>query len=277
MKQKHTMTLKAGVVCLFALIFSACNADSSEQNQAKSERYIPPISSTWHWQLQGDINPNLPVDIYDIDLFDTPASLIQTLHSNGKKVICYFSAGSYENWRDDAGAFKEGVLGSPLDKWEGERWLDIRAESIKPIMLERLDLAQEKNCDGVEPDNVDGYTNNSGFKLTSEDQLSYNKWLAEQAHARGLSIGLKNDLDQIEALVEYFDFAVNEQCFEYNECGRLAAFTAANKSVFSAEYKSEYFDNEDARKALCGQAQKLNFSTLVLLDELAGGKQFSCF
>jgi len=69
---------------------------------------------------------------------------------------------------------------------------------------------KEKGCDGVEPDNVDGYTNDTGFNLTSNDQIQYNKFLANEAHQRGLSIGLKNNLDQIEVLEPFFDFAVNE-------------------------------------------------------------------
>lgn len=42
-------------------------------------------------------------------------------------------------------------------------------------MQARLDLAVQKGCDGVEPDNVDGYQNNSGFPLTAQDQLAYNR------------------------------------------------------------------------------------------------------
>lgn len=45
-------------------------------------------------------------------------------------------------------------------------------------MSARLKKAQDKGCDGVEPDNVDGYTNDNGFHLTAHDQLTFNKWLA---------------------------------------------------------------------------------------------------
>ena len=48
--------------------------------------------------------------------------------------------------------------------------------------------------------------------------------LADLAHERGLSIGLKNDLDQVADLVDHFDFAINEQCFQYQECHLLAPF-----------------------------------------------------
>ena len=49
-----------------------------------------------------------------------------------------------------------------------------RIDVLGPIMESRLDMCEEKGFDGVEPDNVDGYLNDTGFPLTKEDQLSYN-------------------------------------------------------------------------------------------------------
>src|SRR5262249_30271870 len=91
----------------------------------------------------------------------------------------------------------------------------------------------------VEADNVDGYDNDPGFPLSSNDQLTYNRFLAAQAHARGLSIGLKNDLDQVAALQPDFDWALNEQCFQYDECDQLQPFVAAGKAVFETEYQGD--------------------------------------
>jgi hypothetical protein len=85
---------------------------------------------------------------------------------------------------------------------------------------------------------VDGYQNNPGFPLTSSTQLDYNEFLATEAHSRGLSVGLKNDLDQVGALQSSFDWALNEECSQYSECGTLAPFTQAGKAVFHAEYSS---------------------------------------
>lgn len=197
----------------------------------------PAPGTTWQWQLQGTINTGYDVDMYDIDLFDTPASLIDQLHADGRVVICYISAGSWENWRPDASRFPAVVKGKS-NGWAGERWLDIRRiDKLGPIMKDRLDLAVAKGCDGIEPDNIDGYTNNTGFPLTYAHQLAYNRWLAAEAHARGLSIGLKNDLDQVADLVDHYDWAINEQCWQYNECHLLDPFVAAGKAVFGVEYQ----------------------------------------
>jgi len=136
---------------------------------------------------------------------------------------------------------------------------------------------KEKGCDGVEPDNVDGYTNDTGFNLTSNDQIQYNKFLANEAHQRGLSIGLKNNLDQIEVLEPFFDFAVNEQCHEYTECNLLLPFIENNKPVFNAEYDDIYVDNtNNARNLLCDDANAMEFKTLILPMDLDDSFRFSC-
>ena len=259
---------------LFSALFllSACGSADGRNGRW----YAPTVGTTWQWQLSGKLNPRYDVDLYDIDLFDTSASAIAALHRSGKKVLCYFSAGSYESWRSDAGAFSSEVRGEKMDGWD-ELWLDIRQESLRPIMRARLDQARDKGCDGVEPDNVDGYANETGFPLRAEDQLAYNRFLAAEAHARGLAIGLKNDLDQIPQLVSVFDFAVNEQCHEFDECAKLTPFITADKPVFNAEYQARYVaDTNGARTALCVQAKKEHFQTLILPLELDDRFRYAC-
>ena len=63
--------------------------------------------ASWQWQLSEEINTSYDVDMYDIDLVETPQSVIDELHSKGEKVICYFSAGSWEEFRDDANDFRK--------------------------------------------------------------------------------------------------------------------------------------------------------------------------
>ena len=216
----------------------------------------PPPGTSWQWQLSGTIDTSLDVQMYDIDLFDTQQEVIDQLHAQGRVVVCYFSAGTYEDWRPDKDSFPVELLGNPLPEWPGERWLDIRQiDLLDPVMSARLDLAEQKNCDGVEPDNVDGYANDTGFPLSDADQAAYNTWLAEHAHSRGLSVGLKNDLGQIADLLPYFDWALNEECFTYTECDLLSPFVAAGKAVFGVEYELDPVD-------FCPQANTLNFDFL---------------
>jgi hypothetical protein len=99
--------------------------------------------------------------------------------------------------------------------WPGEKWLDIRSNTVKQLMAARVDMIKQKGFDAVEPDNIDGYSNNTGFPLTAQDQLNYNEWIAAQCHARGLSVGLKNDIEQAVTLQPYFDWDLNEECQHY--------------------------------------------------------------
>ena len=216
----------------------------------------PDPGTSWQWQLSGTIDTSINVVMYDIDLFDTPQATINKLHNDGRIVICYFSAGSYENWRPDKDSYPSEILGRNLDGWPGEKWVDIRRlDTLGPILTARFDLAVTKQCDGIEPDNIDGYTNSTGFPLTAADQLIFNRWLATQAHSRGLSIGLKNDLDQIQELVNDFDWALNEQCFQYDECDALLPFVQTGKAVFGVEYKGDTGE-------FCPKANTKNFDWL---------------
>lgn len=211
---------------------------------------IPPTSS-WHWQLSGTLQyPNRHV--YDIDLYDTPTSTIANLKAQGRIVVCYFSAGSWEDWRDDAALYPQSALGNNLSGWPGERWLDIRNAEVRALLAQRLDLAASKGCHAVEPDNIDGYSNDNGLGLTEADQVAFNRWLADQAHERQLAIALKNAVELIPQLVNHFDFALNESCYRYNECGGYSAFTAQGKAVFIAEYR-KYSSN------LCSKAAKSGY------------------
>jgi hypothetical protein len=217
--------------------------------------YAPALQTSWQWQLQGTVDTSVDVELYDIDGFESSASLVQDLHDAGRKVVCYLDAGSWENFRPDAGDFPDRVLGRS-NGWPGERWLDIRRMRVlRPIMQGRLDLCDTKGFDAVEFDNVDGYRNRTGFPLTGADQLRYDVFLANQAHARGMSAVLKNDLGQVRTLLPYFDLALNEQCFQYHECDKLTPFVDAGKAVFGVEYRLDTAD-------FCPEANAMDFNFL---------------
>jgi len=216
----------------------------------------PPPHTTWQWQLTTPVDLSVPADMYDIDLFDNSADVVAALHASGRRAICYLSAGTYEPGRPDSGVFPAAVLGDQVAGWPSERWLDIRRlDVLGPIMEQRLDLCRAKGFDGVEADNVDGYSNSTGFPLTAADQLAYNRFLVAAAHARGLSVGLKNDLDQAAELQSDYDWALNEECFQNSECDLLRPFVAAGKAVFNVEYSLD-------TSAFCPLAQALGFMSM---------------
>jgi len=249
------------------------STDNIKEKQTKNDKedswYKPKPGISWQWQLQGKVDTSYDVDLYDLDLVETPQTVIDELHSRNIKVICYISAGSWEEFRDDAKDFPKDVIGKTMDGWPDENWLDVsNYEKFAIIMQNRLDLAVQKKCDGIEPDNIHAYQEDSGFPITYQDQLNYNKWLAKEAHKRNLSIALKYDIDQVSDLIDNFDFVINEQCFYYNECDKLFPFIKQGKAVLGVEYEL----NPDE---FCEESISLDFSWLKMNYDLDGSR-ISC-
>jgi hypothetical protein len=207
-----------------------------------------PAGASFQWQLDGAFNASMQAQVYDLDLFETPASTVAAIKARGAQAICYISVGTLENGRPDAASFPAAAVGAVYPQWPNERWLDIRRiDLIGPAMLARLDLCRDKGFDGVEPDNVDAYQQeNTGFTISEADQIAYLRWLSEQAHARGLSIGLKNVPDLAERMEPLFDWALTEDCFVQGWCAQLASFIVRNKAVFVTEYSDTAVNFRDA-------------------------------
>lgn len=213
---------------------------------------------TWQWQLDGTLDTTLDVEMYDIDMFTNDESTIASLKNRGVVVICYVDVGTYEPDRPDAADFPSAVLGSADPDGQGEYWLDVRSSTVQQIMQKRFELAQSKGCSGIEPDNVDGYENDTGFPLTAADQITYNTWVANAVHGLGMSVALKNDVDQIPQLEPLFDFELDEQCFDYSECNTLLPFIQANKAALEVEY-----GDAGLVSTICPQANTLKLDTII--------------
>jgi len=215
----------------------------------------PPAHATWQWQLDGRLDLAVRARVYDVDGFDTSRATVRRLHRAGRYAVCYLDVGTWEDWRPDRARFPRRVLGAS-NGWPGERWLDVRRiDLLAPVLRARLAMCRAKGFDAVEPDNVDGYANRTGFHLTAGDQLRFDRWVARAAHADHLAVGLKNDLDQAPALARGFDFAVLEQCFQYRECAKARPFLRAGKAVYDAEYAL-------APRAFCAGARRLGISAI---------------
>ncbi|OEJ28318.1 endo alpha-1,4 polygalactosaminidase [Streptomyces agglomeratus] len=254
------MTRSRPLCLLFLLaLLAACSAPAPEPapdpRPPHSGRWRPAVGTAWQWQLEGRVDRRVDVPVYDIDGFENDAAAVRRLHRDGRKVICYINAGAWESFRPDRRDFPAAVLGRG-NGWAGERWLDIRRlDVLRPLMAKRFDMCREKGFDAVEPDLMDGYLNDTGFPLTAGHQLAYNRMLAGLAHARGMSVGLKNDLPQIPRLVADFDFAVNEECVQYDDCAALAPFVKAGKAVLHVEYAVPVGD-------FCERSRKLGLSSM---------------
>jgi hypothetical protein len=249
---------------------------TTSQDVPSSSVLPPPVvnDAVWRpgpqlsWQLQFATTPvdlSVEADVYKIDLFDNDAEVVSELHDKGKKVVCYLNAGAWEDWRPDAKRFPAAAMGRAYKGWAGERWLDIRRiDLLAPVMLARLDLCKDKGFNGVMLDNVNSYTNKTGFPLTGWDQLRFNVWLANEARKRGLAVGMNNNSEQARQLLPYFDWVLAESCFSQGWCKALRPFAEQGKPVVVIEYTKD-----SARvAALCRKASALHFSLLLKKREL---------
>lgn len=233
--------LPSGRYNLYLLVTPAGRLDNYYLWQTGIESWWRPVPRTsWQIQLEGTIDADFETAVYDIDLFDPDAAAVASLRAEGRRVICYFSAGSYEDWRPDAADFPAAILGNDYPDWPGERFLDIRSAEAREIMSRRLDLCKTKGFDGTDPDNIDVFDTDSGFPLTRQDGIDYARWLAREAHKRGLAIGQKNAYRLTEELQPYFDWALTEDCYGEDPsspwCSQVAPYVANNKAVFMVEY-----------------------------------------
>jgi hypothetical protein len=253
----HTLDVLTGddfeAVDVSSLMINA----NSGQAKAANTRWNPSIGDSIQIQYAGALDTTKNVDIYNLDMEDTTIAQVSALHAKGRKVMCYINAGAWEEWRADADDYPLEILGNDYDGWPGEKWVDIRRiDLLAPILRARLDQCKSKGFDGVDPDNVTGFMENTGFPLTALDQIIFNKWLAGEAHARGLSIGLKNDTEQQASLLNFFDWGLTEDCFVQGWCADSVPFISAGKPVFAVEYS----DNGINFNGFCAQVMPLGIS-----------------
>lgn len=184
-------------------------------------------------------------DVYDIDLdaAEQNPRIVAQLRAQGKRVICYFSAGTWENGRtpNRYNGIDKTSIGKGMDGWD-ERWIDIRKNDVRQAQVHIIKAAKAAGCDAVEPDNVDHYDNATGFSISRADSIAYLQWLAGVAHSNGVMVALKNSgaIVQQGNLAAHFDFTINEQCYTYSECDKLRPFPAAGRAVYIVEYKTTH-------------------------------------
>lgn len=229
-------------------------------------RNIPNEFSTWHYQLSGPLDLSNGRDVYDTDLYETTTAEINLIHQNGGYAIAYMNTGAWQPGMPDSPLYPPSVIGKkPMQGWPQERWLDIRQiETLRPIIRQKLQLAKDKGFDGVEPDNMDGYSNTKEFNLTAADQIAFDQMVAEEAHAIGLAVFLKNTDSLVPQLEPSFDGAVVEQAFRYKEATSYQAFRDSHKPVFEVEYAPH------VSKKNVAQAEQLGFNVITARRNLEG-------
>jgi hypothetical protein len=192
--------------------------------------------------------------VYDIDGIENPASTVTTLHKLKDKVICYIEVGAAGNYYSaaeehlrvtyyqqlrEAHDLGKAVSGYP------EYYLNINAASTLRIIKAMIQQqCAAKGFDAVEPDIDDSYTDTTGFNISENDNIRYDKELGTYAHSLGLAWGQKNgdnDPEFSQALEPTTDFLLDEECNYYRTCGIVTPpYVRAGKLVLNAEYTDDW-------------------------------------
>lgn len=271
------LTVTTGTVRIASIALKGASAPSTSGNTT----ITPGVS--FYWPIGGSVNVSqvandpAPRKLVDFDPFSASnaASVISQLKSQGNvSVTCYFSAGTAEDWRSDYNRFTAADKSVQLDDWEGEYILDTRSANVRNIMADRIRAMKNYGCTGIEPDNVDGYSYNSGFPLTRTTALNYLDFLQQQAHSHGMSVALKNSSELVSStlpsgkkVTEAFDWVLVEECYQYNECDSYRPFVQAGKAVVIVEY---------GNKLNCADANSKNYDAYKMNLSLDGRVRTAC-
>jgi hypothetical protein len=90
----------------------------------------------------------------------------------------------------------EEIIGNDYEGWQGEKWLDIRRMICWDRYCKLVLTSACQSFDGLNRITSTATPAIPDFSSQHPGSAYLNIWLANQAHARGLSIGLKNDDEQ---------------------------------------------------------------------------------
>ncbi|RYY56725.1 MAG: endo alpha-1,4 polygalactosaminidase [Chitinophagaceae bacterium] len=269
---------KLFVTLIFSALLAGCQKDGNEVTNIMDTSPLPSDKTTW-WQPTAGISfdwdlddlqdgDNFSSDVVDVDAFSTTAEQVARFHAQGKKVIAYLSVGTIENYRPDDGLLPKEVIGNVYPEWPDERWIDIRQpEKLQPWLNSRFNMIISKGFDAIEPDNLDGYDNETGLNISIEDTKKYCDLLISLAHKNGLGIGQKNVPDLAADYSSKFDWILTEDAFEQGWQDQVSVYPTLNKPVFAVEYtdntsQSTFSDN------FCPRSKSLGYFIVLKKREL---------
>lgn len=220
--------------------------------------YVPPADVSWQAKLTGAVDVDEEVELFYLDADLQDPDDLSRLRAEGRHYLCYLSAGTLEDFRDDFAEFPAQVIGKTHPAFPEERWLDVRAPAVRELMARRIERLGDQGCDGIPPSSLAVHTADTGFALSLNDALDYARWLAERIHAAGMSAGLTGPAELTEALWPTFDFALAIACIEGTQCAEFAAFEQAQKPVLHLE-----LGDASSAADICKSAELLGFDPLI--------------
>jgi len=198
---------------------------------------LPPKHVRWDYQIGGVYPLPTGVRVVSRSHEDAPAP--------GAYNICNINA--FQAQEDEKGDWDSDLLLRDAnghivyDKDWGEAVLDIRTGAKRQRIAAKvnawIDECAAKGYKAVEPDNYDSFTRFPKY-LTADEAKGFMKLLSVHAHEKGLAIAQKNTLELVADHASVgLDFAVVEECGEWNECGQFAE--AFDNNVLVVEYTAK--------------------------------------
>ena len=207
-------------------------ASGGEGSSSAEPTVALPPAGGFDYQLGGAYEPPAGTAIVARDSTDSPAP--------GLYNICYLNGFQSQPGEADAsdGLLLEDAEGPVADPgWPDEYLFDTSTEANRSAIAERVNKAilecAYKGFDAVEFDNLDSYSRSEGA-LTAEDNLALAALYIADAHAAGLAVAQKNSVEIArQGAAAGFDFAVTEECGQYEEC---ADYLEVYRVVLDIEY-----------------------------------------
>ncbi|MFF4896600.1 endo alpha-1,4 polygalactosaminidase [Streptomyces sp. NPDC001068] len=239
MRRSPAGSRRATVLLTAAALAAGCSGTATGPGTAPrtpaAKVSAPPVHAGVDYQLGGAYTPPKGVSVVSRDHTASPAP--------GLYNICYVNA--FQAQPDARGDWDADLLLRDrsgkvvMDEDWGEAMLDIGTPGKRARIAEKvddwIDACADKGFDAVEPDNYDSYTRAPRGLLTAADAEAFQTLLVRHAHARHLAVAQKNTLELAGDRERVgLDFAVVEECGQYDECG--AYVDAFGDHVIVVEY-----------------------------------------
>lgn len=212
---------------------------------SKAAVTLPPSRAGLDYQIGGAYPPASNVGIVIRDVTAAPVA--------GKYNVCYVNAfqvqeGHDGDWQSDL-LLRDANGNKVVDPDWKETLLDLRTADKRTRAAAKvkawIDTCAAKGYQAVEPDNFDSFSRSKNLLTTTHVQ-EYVKLLSAHAHSKNLAIAQKNTPElAANRVANGLDFAVVEECGEWEECGDYAG--PFDNRVLDVEY------TDSGRAAACAE------------------------
>lgn len=251
-----------------ALTLGACGSPAPEEPESVQPQSVqpesvqpqsvqpPPVNADVDYQIAGDYDLVGDTEIVSRDWFEgVPAP--------GAYSICYVNAFQTQpddpdvDRPDETSAWPQDLVLTALaddPNWTGEYLIDLSTSEQRADAAiwvgDMVTTCADKGFDAVEFDNLDSWSRFADIPSVQalvpfdrDDAVDYAALITEGAHDHGLAVGQKNTVELIDdgsAAEIGFDFAITEECGQFEECGAYAS--AYDNLMIDIEYTDEGFN-----------------------------------